>query len=115
MYSPVTNYFDHEPLCDEIKEVANGSFKNKQPPEIKGTGFVVESLEAALWVFYHTDNFREGALKAVNLGDDADTTGAVYGQIAGAIYDIPQEWLQVISMRERIIKIAKELLYSLIF
>ena len=112
MYSPVENYFTNEPLCDVIKEVASGSFKTKQPPEIKGTGFVVESLEAALWAFYHTDNFRDGALMAVNLGDDADTTGAVYGQIAGTIYNIPQEWLQVLSMREIIIKIAKELLYS---
>ena len=90
LYSPVENYFTSQPLCDAIKEVANGSFKTKHPPEIKGTGFVVESLEAALWAFYHEDNFREGALKAVNLGDDADTTGAVYGQIAGSLYDIPQ-------------------------
>ena len=112
MYSPVENYFMNNPLCDAIKEVANGSFKTKQPPEVKGTGFVVESLEAALWAFYHSDNFRDGALKAVNLGDDADTTGAIYGQIAGAIYDIPQEWLQVISMREKITEIAKQLLPS---
>ncbi len=112
MYSPVENYFTNEPLCDAIKEVASGSFKIKQPPEIKGTGFVVESLEAALWAFYHADNFRDGALKAVNLGDDADTTGAVYGQIAGAIYDIPHEWLKVISMREKITEISNQLFSS---
>ena len=110
MYSPVENYFNNNPLCDAIKEVSRGSFKTKQPPEIKGTGFVVESLEAALWVFYHADNFRDGALKAVNLGDDADTTGAVYGQIAGAIYDIPHEWIQILSMREQITKISNQLL-----
>jgi len=102
MYSPVENYFNNEPLCNSIKEVASGSFKIKQPPEIKGSGFVVKSLEAALWAFYHTDNFRDGALKAVNLGDDADTTGAIYGQIAGGIYPIPDEWLQIISMKEKI-------------
>ena len=45
---------------------------------------------------------------AVNLGDDADTTGAVYGQIAGTIYDIPQEWIEIISMKERIINITQE-------
>ena len=54
MYSPVKDYFNNEPLCDAIKEVSNGSFKKKQPPEIKGSGFVVKSLEAALWAFYHT-------------------------------------------------------------
>jgi ADP-ribosylglycohydrolase len=108
VYSPVNDYFDKEPLCDEIKEVASGSFKTKQPPEIKGTGFVVESLEAALWAFYNADNFREGALKAVNLGNDADTTGAVYGQIAGAycgIENIPKEWIDIIYMKKKLINI----------
>ena len=106
MYSPVKNYFNNEPLCDVIKNVASGSFKNKQPPDIKGTGFVVESLESALWAFYNSDNFRDGALNAVNLGDDADTTGAVYGQIAGIYYDIPQKWLDIIYMKEKIRQIA---------
>jgi len=106
MYSPVKDYFHNEPLCDVIKEVANGSFKNKKPPEIKGTGFVVQSLEAALWAFYHTNNFKEGALKAVNLGDDADTTGAVYGQIAGSLYDIPVEWVKDISMLNMITNVT---------
>ena len=53
-----------------------------------------------------------GALKAVNLGDDADTTSAVYGQIAWACYDIPQEWLDVISMREKIMEISNQLFLS---
>jgi len=52
----------------------------------EGSGYVVRSLEAAMWAFYHTADFKSGALKAVNLGDDADTTGAVFGQIAGAFY-----------------------------
>ena len=105
MYSPIENYFINKPLCDAIKEVANGSFKTKQPSEIKGTGFVVQSLEAALWAFYHTDNFRDGALKAVNLGDDADTTGAVYGQISGSYFkydNIPFEWVKEICMLDKL-------------
>jgi ADP-ribosylglycohydrolase len=79
----------------EIEEVARGSFERREPPEIAGTGYVVRSLEAALWALHRTDTFRAGALLAVNLGDDADTTGAVYGQLAGAIYGehgIPEEW-----------------------
>ena len=79
----------------EIDEVAAGSFKHREPPEIKGSGYVVRSLEAALWAFDRSDDFRDGALLAVNLGDDADTTGAVYGQLAGAYYGeagIPAEW-----------------------
>jgi ADP-ribosylglycohydrolase len=65
---------------DPEKIEAAGSFKRKEPPEIRGTGYVVESLEAALWAFARPSSFWEGALLAVNLGDDADTTGAIYGQ-----------------------------------
>jgi ADP-ribosyl-[dinitrogen reductase] hydrolase len=56
----------------------------KQPPEIRGAGYVVDALEAALWAFWNSDSYEKGALKAVKLGDDADTTGAIYGQLAGA-------------------------------
>ena len=83
------------PLSPRIAEVAAGSFARKQPPAIRGTGYVVESLEAALWAFAHSTSFRGGALLAVNLGDDADTTGAVFGQLAGTYYGvsaIPAEW-----------------------
>jgi ADP-ribosylglycohydrolase len=107
MYSPIKDYFDKEPLCEPIKEVASGSFKTKQPPEIKGTGFVVKSLEAALWAFYHSNNFRDGALKAVNLGNDADTTGAIYGQIAGTLYEIPQEWIDIIFFKKTIFNLCR--------
>jgi len=56
---------------------------------------VVRGMEAALWAFHHSTSFREGCLLAANLGDDADTTAAVYGQLAGAYYGeegIPLEW-----------------------
>lgn len=74
---------DLDPL---ILKIAKGSFRQKQPPEIKGSGWVVASLEAALWAFHNAKNFEEAVLKAVNLGDDADTTGAVCGQLAGAFW-----------------------------
>ncbi|WP_035609611.1 ADP-ribosylglycohydrolase family protein [Haloferula sp. BvORR071] len=92
--------------------VAGGSFKEKEPPEIRGAGYVVRSLEAALWAFHRSDNFKEGALMAVNLGDDADTTGAIYGQIAGAYYGlcgIPDGWLEKLHGREMILDFAKRL------
>ena len=60
------------------------------------------SLEAALWAFHRFDSFREGALRAVNLGDDADTTGAIYGQLAGAYYGvnaIPPDWIERLAVR----------------
>ena len=100
-------------LVPEIEEVAKGSYRSKNPPEIRGGGYVVHSLEAALWALHPTDTFEEGALRAVNLGDDADTTGAVFGQLAGAIYGdeaIPQRWRDVLALRGRIVQLADGLL-----
>jgi ADP-ribosylglycohydrolase len=75
-----------KPLHPLIQEVALGSFRQKQPPAIEGSGWVVKSLEASLWAFHNADTFEEAVLKAVNLGDDADTTGAICGQLAGAYW-----------------------------
>ncbi|MDO8689027.1 MAG: ADP-ribosylglycohydrolase family protein, partial [Dehalococcoidia bacterium] len=101
-YCPIPGYWDGNPLAAEIDEIATGSFKRRQPPEIRGTGYVVESLEAALWAFHHSFSYKEGCLLAVNLGDDADTTGAVYGQLAGAFYgeqNVPEPWLATLALR----------------
>jgi ADP-ribosylglycohydrolase len=101
-YSPVPDHWEENALHPEVEEVATGSFKRKEPPEIKGTGYVVKSLEAALWAFHNNDSFEEGCLRAVNLGDDADTTAAVYGQLAGAFYGegaIPERWLAKLAHR----------------
>jgi ADP-ribosyl-[dinitrogen reductase] hydrolase len=88
-------------LDPAILEVANGSFRHKNPPAIQGSGYVVRSMEAALWAFYHSNNFMEGALLAANLGNDADTTAAIYGQLAGAYYgeqDIPLAWRSKLAL-----------------
>jgi len=69
-------------------------------------------LRLALWAFYHGNSFREGCLLAVNLGDDADTTGAVYGQLAGAYYGeegIPEDWREKVSHHELIVSLAEKL------
>ncbi len=113
MYCPAPGCWQDHPLAPEIEEIARGSFKRKEPPAIKGTGYVVQSLEAALWAFHKGEDFREGALLAVNLGDDADTTGAVYGQIAGAFHGysgIPERWRDVIAQRELILRLADGLM-----
>jgi ADP-ribosyl-[dinitrogen reductase] hydrolase len=111
-YCPVPQYWMTHALVPEIDEVARGSFKRKEPPAIRGTGYVVQSLEAALWAFHKSTEFRDGALMAVNLGDDADTTGAVYGQIAGAFYGyegIPEGWRSVVAQRDMILGLADRL------
>ena len=86
--------------------------KSRKPPQIEGSGYAVKSLEAALWAFHHTDSFREGCLLAVNLGDDADTTGAIFGQLAGAFYgaeDLPVSWRQKLAHRDLIKSFAQQL------
>lgn len=111
-YSPVPGYWQKHPLVPEIAEIAAGSFKTRQPPEIQGTGYVVKSLEAALWAFYHSQSFEQGCLLAVNLGDDADTTGAIYGQIAGAFYTelgIPERWRQQLAYADLIVSLSEQL------
>jgi ADP-ribosylglycohydrolase len=111
-YSPVAGYWDEHRMHPAVAEVVGGSYKRKGPPAIRGSGYVVESLEAALWAFHHTDDFRSGCLAAVNLGDDADTTGAVFGQVAGAYYGlpgIPATWLAKVFLRERIEQLARRL------
>ena len=93
------------PLHPEIAEVAQGSFRRRTPPDIRGSGYVVKSLEAALWAFHDAADFREAVLRAVNLGDDADTTGAVCGQLAGAHWgepSIPTAWRDSLAGRELI-------------
>ncbi|HKN65736.1 MAG TPA: ADP-ribosylglycohydrolase family protein [Gemmatimonadaceae bacterium] len=95
-----------------IAAIAAGSFATKQPPAIRGTGYVVQCLEAALWAFYRSASFEEGCLLAVNLGDDADTTAAVYGQLAGAHYGergIPERWRKRLAKRDLIESFADRL------
>ena len=114
-YSPIPGYWEENPLVEEIDEIARGSFKHRQPPEIQGSGYVVKSLEAALWAFYHSRSFREGCLLAVNLGMDADTTGAVYGQLAGVFYGeegIPESWRSQL-VRSQLIESMADNLFAL--
>jgi ADP-ribosylglycohydrolase len=112
-FSPVPGIWHRAPLAPKIANIAAGSFKRKQPPEVRGTGYVVDALEAALWAFHGTTSFRDGALLAVNLGHDADTTGAIYGQLAGVFYGveaIPKSWRDRLTQRALIEKLATGLL-----
>jgi ADP-ribosyl-[dinitrogen reductase] hydrolase len=100
-YTPVEGLWQNHPLSPAVHVVAQGSFLYRQPPQIIGSGYVVRSLEAALWAFANSNSYRSGCLMAVNLGNDADTTAAIFGQLAGAYYGvdgIPKAW------RERLAK-----------
>lgn len=102
-----------DPLDPAIDTVASGNFREKALSEIRGSGWVVESLEAALWAFASSSSFAEAVLKAVNLGDDADTTGAVCGQLAGAYWGesgIPASWKAELARRDMIESALTDLL-----
>lgn len=95
-----------------IENICNQTYLNKSESEIKGSGYVVEGLEAAIWCFATTTSFKGAILKAVNLGDDADTTAAICGQLAGAYYgfeDLPQDWLNKLYLKDEIILLVETL------
>ncbi|MBX0331399.1 ADP-ribosylglycohydrolase family protein [Oscillochloris sp. ZM17-4] len=99
-------------LAPAVDAVAHGSYQRAMPPAIKGTGYVVQAMEAALWAFHQSSSFEAGAILAVNLGQDADTTGAIYGQLAGAHYGeqgIPDTWRDTVLWREQIVALADDL------
>lgn len=112
MHCPAHGLWVREPLTPEIARIAKGSFKQRNPPEIEGAGYVVQSLEAALWAFYYASDFKHGALLAANLGNDADTTTAIYGQLAGSHFGlqaIPAAWRERLAQAEAILSICDDL------
>ena len=96
----------------EIAAIAAGSWRGKRRRDIRSSGYVVHSLEAAIWCVARSSSFEEAVLTAANLGDDADTTAAIAGQLAGALYGasgIPAHWLEKLAWRGRIVSAARGL------
>lgn len=106
----LTPSFKTDHLSERLKGVIeNRSYADKSSDEILGSGYVVESLEAALWAFWNHDSFEDAVLAAANLGDDSDTTAAITGQIAGAYYGlsaIPRHWLEKLYHSKHIQQVA---------
>jgi ADP-ribosyl-[dinitrogen reductase] hydrolase len=101
--------FDGTP---SIMAIARGEYQEKAVDQIVTLGHVVATLEAAAWCFSRTSSFGDAVLLAANLGDDADTTGAVCGQLAGAFYganDIPERWRQRLVMHNEIVALSDRL------
>ena len=100
-------------MSPRLKDIALGTYVGRAKDRIRGSGYAVESLEAALWCFERSETFEDAVLQATNLGDDADTTAAVCGQLAGAFYGvggIPGQWLDRLVMRDTIDEWAVRLL-----
>jgi ADP-ribosyl-[dinitrogen reductase] hydrolase len=107
--------FENQPAMIEspsIHAIAKGEYRSKPMQDVRGSGYVVESLEAALWCFWTTETYEQAILAATNLGDDADTTAAICGQVAGAYYGesaMPSHWLSQLTMRNEITDLADQL------
>jgi ADP-ribosyl-[dinitrogen reductase] hydrolase len=101
VFEPFPGAWDSEPLQPSIVNVAQNAYK-KSRNEIRSTGYVIDTLEAALWAFSNSTTFEEGAILAANLAGDSDTVAAVYGQLAGAYYGeyrIDPSWIRKLSRR----------------
>lgn len=119
LFDGLENYFSdaqNDPYYPLLQGLQNKSYLRKTAEHFSthfvNTGFVISCLEVALWGFMTTDNFKDGALKIVNLGGDADTTAAVYGQLAGAYYGIsgiPSHWVEVLAMNAEMRSLAQQL------
>ncbi|MCG2615769.1 ADP-ribosylglycohydrolase family protein [Terrimonas sp. NA20] len=115
--STVNKYLDETATCT-IKErtvlvrILNDQLRVLEESQIPSSGYVVSTLEASIWCLLNTDNFRDAVLKAVNLGNDTDTTGAVTGGLAALLYgweSIPPEWLNILARKDAIIDLAERL------
>ena len=111
MLRGLDDFFDHPGTSEEAKESEHfrrtieiiEQERKFDESDIRSTGYVIDSLEAAVWSIMTTDSFRDCLLRAVNLGDDADTVGAIAGGLAGLYYGyegIPFEWKHVIQRRQ---------------
>ena len=100
------------PLKPRALIINAGEYKLKSREQIRSSGYVVDTLEAALWAVWNTDNFRDAILLAANLADDADSVAATAGQIAGALYGVsgmPPEWVARVAWSQRIRELAGRL------
>jgi ADP-ribosylglycohydrolase len=113
----VNKFLDETATCSDkersvLKRILENQLADLEEAQISSSGYVVSTLEASLWCLLKTDNFQDAVLKAINLGSDTDTTGAVTGGLASLLYGsntIPAEWLDVLARKDDIIDLAKRL------
>ena len=107
--------YSQEKYAEELsrfKKILSGDIQTIPPERIHASGYVLDTLEASLWCLLTTNSFAEAVLKAVNLGEDTDTTGAVTGGLAGIYYGIenmPNEWIEIIARKDDIVNLASHL------
>lgn len=104
-------------LLEPFSRILDGRLPGLSEDDIKSTGYVIDTLEASIWCLMNSKTYSEAVLKAVNLGDDTDTTGAVTGGIAGIVYGfeaIPSDWVDCLARKDDIVCLCKRFGKSLI-
>lgn len=112
MKKPIMEHYSGETELKHYSRILQGDISELQEDVIKSSGYVVHTLEASLWCLLTSQSYKETVLKAVNLGEDTDTTGAVAGGLAGLYYgfeSIPLEWVGKIARNDDIRKLAERL------
>lgn len=104
---------------DSIKvyqRILKSDLKSLEMDQIRSSGYVVDSLEASLWCTVKSDNYEDAVIRAVNLGEDTDTIGAITGSINGVIYgegSIPERWLSILKKRAYLENLSDEFIKSI--
>lgn len=95
-----------------FSRLSEKNFSDISEREIKSSGYVLDTLEAAIWCLLNSKNYKDCVLMAVNLGEDTDTVAAVAGGLAGLYYgyeNIPREWVEQIVKKDYIIDLCNKL------
>ena len=111
LHETITNYRPSHPvLADRLSKYKTlHAWSEKSPQDMHCSGWVIDTLEVVLWAFFKYSSWEEGVLAVVNLGEDSDTAGAIYGALAGAFYgfdQIPREWVDGMQRKEFIAETA---------
>lgn len=114
LQSELTQYFEQRKInpieIHKFHRLLNDDISKVEEDNIKSSGYVMDTLEASIWCILTTNNYKDAVLKAVNLGHDTDTTGAVTGGLAALIYGmdtIPNEWINMLARKDDIMNLTK--------
>ena len=112
----INGLFKNLDIDERVFERVKGNYKTKDLSEIKSDAFVLNTLEASLWCFYNSNDYKSAVSLAINLGGDTDTTASVTGQMAGSFYgidDIPKNWINKLAKKELILSLIRGLKQNL--
>jgi ADP-ribosyl-[dinitrogen reductase] hydrolase len=104
--------FENSVMSDSVKDLCRGFYKTKPREGISTSGYVIHSLEAALWALHKYDTFIDGMKELASMGEDTDTVCCIYGQMAGALYGldaVPKQWIKKLQRKDMVMNTVKSL------